>query len=170
MTSLASCTQLHWYQNKDGKSNFPFKVDYLAPITTKMTPFSGFIWQTPAYFELSWHEVVDDGVDGRVEVAHAVRDDAPVHQEHHHPLVGQGALLQGVVHDVLKNKVINFFPIPHTYLCICKMARLGLFATIFHTTYTAALGFEPTSVSRVAPDWVLWRMLYRLSYSTAAMQ
>ena len=135
MTSLAFCTQL---QNKDGKSNFAFKVDYLAPITTKMTPFSGFIGQTPAYFELSWHEVVDDGVDGRVEVAHAVRDDAPVHQEHHHPLVGQGALLQGVVHDVLKNKVINFFPIPHT----CKMAWLGLFATIFPSTLHCGTGIR----------------------------
>ncbi len=45
-----------------------------------------------SYFELSRHEVVDDGVDGGVEVAHAVRDDAPVDQEDHHLLVGRRSL------------------------------------------------------------------------------
>jgi len=45
-----------------------------------------------SYFELSRHEVVDDGVDGGVEVAHAVRDDAPVDQEDHHPLVRRRTL------------------------------------------------------------------------------
>ena len=35
---------------------------------------------------------------------------------------------------------------------LCQMAQLGF---IFPTAYTAALGFEPTSVSRVSPDWDL---------------
>ena len=48
------------------------------------------------------HEVVDDGVDGRVEVAHAVRDDAAVHQEDHHPLVSRRSLGQGMIHNELK--------------------------------------------------------------------
>ena len=39
----------------------------------------------------------------------------------------------------------------------------------FLPAYTAAPGFEPTSVIRVAPDWEFWWRLYRLSYSAVAM-
>lgn len=44
------------------------------------------------HFKLSWHEVVDNGVDGWVEVAHAVSNDATVDEEDHDLLVGRRAL------------------------------------------------------------------------------
>ena len=49
-------------------------------------------------------------------------------------------------------------------MCKCghQMVKLG-----FYPSYYAAACFEPTS-GRVAPNWDLWRMLYRLSYCAVA--
>ena len=52
-----------------------------------------------------------------------------------------------------------------------QMAQFISLATIFPTTLSLSAGIRThvMSVSRVAPDWDLWRTLYRLSYSAAAM-
>ena len=55
-----------------------------------------------SYFKLSRHEVVDDRVDGWVEVAHTVGYNAAIDQEQHGPLVGWTSLLQCVIHNKLK--------------------------------------------------------------------
>ena len=50
------------------------------------------------------------------------------------------------------------------------MEWLGFFLP-FHTavsTHTAASGFEPASVSRVSPEWDLWRAQCRLRYIVPA--
>ena len=48
------------------------------------------------------------------------------------------------------------------------MVQLGFFPSSYAVASEMRLGFEPTSVSRVAPDWNLWRTLYWLSYRAAA--
>jgi len=56
------------------------------------------------YLELRAHEVVDDGVDGAVEVAHAVSDDAGVHQELAKALVAGRVGRQGPIHHELRRE------------------------------------------------------------------
>ena len=59
-------------------------------------------------------------------------------------------------------------PIQRTYIQLselsCQMVQLGFFLT----SLCRAACFEPKSVSRVAPDWYLWRPLNQLSYKAAA--
>ena len=89
----------------------------------------------PVYLELRGHEVVDDGVDGRVEVAHAVGDDAGVHQDLADALVAGAVPLHVRVHEELQSeedgRLINFmFPFPtFSYLLECTES-LYFFPTV----------------------------------------
>ena len=58
-----------------------------------------------------------------------------------------------------------------SYSWLLSLRSLGGAAWLFFILppYTVAPRFKPMSSSRVAPDWDLWRTLYRLSYSTAAI-
>ena len=59
--------------------------------------------ESDADLELSRHEVIDDRVNGRVDVAHAVGDDAGVHQHVVQLVVGLAVLVHRLIHDILRN-------------------------------------------------------------------
>ena len=86
---------------REGNLPRPTSHDHKPRYTTYTVTI---IYTNSTYLELGGHEVVDDGVDGGVEVAHAVGDDSGIHEDLTDALLSRRVLLHVLVHEELRER------------------------------------------------------------------